>query len=140
MDNSPTENNRVMIDQKLVIKDKEKMAYAMKTLREESGIRQKDIAEELGIPRSRYNRAEVGEVRLTIDQVHRLIAFYRKKKQLVDYNFIFENDKTSLKLKKQLKDCQKTIDDLNNQIKNLETQLKDKDKIITLLESSTTEA
>lgn len=109
--------------------DQGKIADAMRSLRKRADILQKDVAEAIGIPRARYNRAEVGEVRLTIDQIHRLIEFYRRKKIYADYNYVFEGILPDANLREKLKNMQQ-------QVTQLKSQLKDKDEIIRMLKES----
>ena len=123
--------------------DHSKMAIALKELRSKIHLTQKDVADAISMPRQRYNRLEVGDVRPTLDQLYRLNKFYRSQNVKCDWNYLFELlpvDDSKYKREKKISELKEEIKTLHETIREKEQIIADKAEIIALLKKEKTPA
>ena len=121
----------------------------IKTIRKQKGISQESIAYDLGIDYSTYGKIERGQIALTVDRLEKIglilkvtIGELYKWHEIstnpsYDTDFQIENSHTK-DLRIKLSKCQVELEAAQKEIELLNIQLKDKEKIIALLEHKLT--
>lgn len=117
----------------------------IRTIRKQKGISQESVAYDLGIDYSTYGKIERGQIALTVDRLEKIATILAVTVQeLYKWHEVTpakstdsttdSGDSTS----KALHKCQLELESCKREVALLEEQLRDKEKIIELLEHKLT--
>jgi transcriptional regulator with XRE-family HTH domain len=117
----------------------------IKVIRKQKGISQESVAYDLGIDYSTYGKIERGQIALTVDRLEKIAKILSVSVEEIykwnqaspgnsdDTNSDGENSQLK-ELKTKLHKCQIELEANRREVALLQEQLKDKEKIIDLLE------
>lgn len=119
----------------------------IRNIRKQKGISQESVAYDLGIDYSTYGKIERGQIALTVDRlekiakilevtVEELYKWHESPQKSSDKDL--EQNEEVAEYKSQLQNCQMELDLVRREVALLQEQLKDKEKIIELLEHKLT--
>jgi transcriptional regulator with XRE-family HTH domain len=117
----------------------------IRTIRKQKGISQESVAYDLGIDYSTYGKIERGQIALTVDRLEKIATILDVTVQEL-YKW---HEATTVKstdsavdsedsVSKALNKCQLELESSKREVALLEEQLRDKEKIIELLEHKLT--
>ena|SRR6478735_2343249 len=117
--------------------DHQSVLDRIKNVRRQKGISQESIAYDLGIDYSTYGKIERGHISLTVDRLQRISEVLQVTVQeLYGWNESRQDTVASVKDKEMLiRQYQTELDLTKRELELLQQQLKDKEKIIRLLEN-----
>lgn len=120
----------------------------IRTIRKQKGISQESVAYDLGIDYSTYGKIERGQIALTVDRLEKIAVILQVSvEELYKWHEVSvkssddTEDETNILAKEQyakLHKCQLELEAAKREVGLLEEQLKDKEKIIALLEHKLT--
>lgn len=116
-------------------------------LREERGMTQEYVADSIGISLNAYWGIEKGKTSLISQRIYQLASIfnvsvseivfgYDAERETIDKMLLDTGKRYETEMTLATKDLLDEIESLKNQLRDKETQLADKDKIIKLLEAS----
>jgi len=117
----------------------------IRTIRKQKGISQESVAYDLGIDYSTYGKIERGQIALTVDRLEKIATILGvtveelyKWHENPKSSDAAESDNTIAQYKSQLNKCEQELESTRREVALLQEQLKDKEKIIELLEHKLT--